>query len=128
MALALLVILLPMLGAVLIACRGSTLGCHRERWALLPAAASFLRKLAFVPADCRGAPYCCPLARSRTLSVSLFLESDGLRLLLALRTPRIGPFSGVGQRRHLDISQEEMAKPHRHTEERLAIAAPYTRG
>ena len=114
MALALLVILLPMLGAVLIACRCSTLGCHRERWALLPAAASFLRKLAFVPADCRGAPYVCPHARSRTLSVSPFLESDGLRLLFALRTPRIGPFSGVGQTRHLGSSQEEMAEPHIH--------------
>jgi len=127
-ALVLLIILLPMLGAVLIACRCSTLGCHRERWALLPAAASFLRKLAFVPADCRGAPYFCPLARSRTLSVSLFPESDGLRLLFAPRIPRIGPFSRVGQTCHLDISQEEMAKPHRHREERLAIAAPYTRG
>jgi hypothetical protein len=126
-ALVLLIILLPMLGVVLFPCRRSAVGGHSGCWTLPPAAASFLRNPAFVAVDCRGVPCCRPLERCRTLGLHA-RGRDGLRLLFTLLIPRIEPFSRCGRLRYPDTAKEEMAKPHGHREERLAIAAPWRGG
>ena len=90
MALVALIILLPWFGAAALPCFRRILGRHLGRWALLPAAASFLITLSFVPSVSHGQDFLYALPWFPGLGVNFSLWVDGLSVLFALLIAGMG--------------------------------------
>jgi multicomponent Na+:H+ antiporter subunit A len=89
-ALLLLVFLLPLLGAVVVAAFHTILGRGLAFWAGVPAAASLLISLGFLPAVSQGESYLWAIDWFPTLGVRLSLALDGLSLLFILLITALG--------------------------------------